>query len=165
MGFFIDIYWDLQILISKFVKNFKLVFMNKIDYKEKLEDLVNDINIIAEDSICKFRGKFEIETDVHLQVGDRGYINTICTKIIYKDLSDLPILYIETYDEGTPVQIKWEKYEVSNSKLEDHYRQVYSSFLHYLLFAVDTRNLEDSMENPVVIIPIGTLLREGFKRD
>lgn len=139
--------------------------MKKIDYKEKLEDLVNDINIVAEDSIRKFRGKFEIENGTHLQIGDRGYINIIYTKIIYKDLSALPILYIETYDEGTPVRIKWKKYEVSNSKLEDHYRQVYSSFLRYLLFAVDNRNLEDNMGNPVVIIPIGTLLKEGFKRD
>lgn len=138
--------------------------MEEVDYKKKLEDLIQDINSIIIAQPLKFKGCFEIKNEVHEQIGEKGYLNIICTKIVYKDISDLDILYIESYDNGTPAVTIWENFPVSPYIVKNHYKTVYTDFFNYLLFAVDNRDLKDGRGIIMVTIPIRTLLKDGYGR-
>ena len=130
--------------------------MNKSDYKEKLIVLLESINDLVETSLLNLKGNFSLPTTERSTISSKGTTDSIQTSIIYNEVESLPIMTLETNLNAGSEYYK-----------DLHWKNIYNDFLKYIFFAKDTRNKEykSLLGNPVVIIPIGTLLKEGFKRD
>jgi len=131
----------------------------EVNYKQQLLDLINGINDLGNFAVMQnSKGRITIET-VHEtdSIGNP----TLDTIIAFEDADKMPFIRcMAEIADGCIMPI--EVFE------RNHWKQVYNDFLIHLLFAKDNKNekrIDPESGEVIRCIPVGTLLKEGYKNN
>lgn len=132
--------------------------MEESKYKEGVNLLVEHLNNLTKDPLRSFKGSFKVEEINRSSVRENGIEESTSLFLVYTDVDNyVPI--------RTDVIIK-----PANGIIQptpDPYEYFYRSLMTFILLSIDTSEelFEDFRGNPVIVIPFGKLLKEGYGRN
>lgn len=141
------------------------------NYKEKLESLIEDLNVLCLDHTLtqekKNPGKFKL-----VEKKFPNYEPTIKEKLRFKEIIKLIIFYeedcsdcLDGKDRHIMIQHEMEYFQSDREEVEDYmYRGLYYEFLKYTLFAKEF-NSKDSDSIGIRIIPVRDLIVYGLNKE
>ena len=131
----------------------------EVDYKELLIDLLDSLNELKKiDFMLDLKGEFRIETYLTTTMSGRKSERHMDSIIHFNEKDDYAFIRVKS--EDTIGLLDFERI---------HYKNVYFDFLRFFTFAQDNRNYDNLYKTNggqvIKVIPIRTLLKEGYKNN